>query len=94
MMDAPKTKAGGGNRPAFPYSREHSHRTRDAANDQPSADVFVGRTMRSLRHFAELRLQDAKPARCLVELGRAADALSSAVWAMEYEVGLCARGER
>jgi hypothetical protein len=93
-MDARKTKAGGGNRPAFRYSNEQLHATPDAANDQPGADVFVGRTMRSLRRFAELRLQDAKPARCLVELGRAADALSSAVWAMEYEAGLCARGER
>lgn len=93
-MDPIKKKAGGGNRPAFQYSNERNHPTPVAANDQPSADVFAGRTMRSLRRFAELRLQDAKPARCLAELARATDALSSAVWAMEYEAGLYARGER
>jgi hypothetical protein len=59
----------------------------DAANAQPAADVFVGRAVRALRRVVELRLQDAKPARCLSELARAIDALSSAQWALEYEAG-------
>jgi hypothetical protein len=68
--------------------------TGNAANQQPAADVFVGTAMRALRKFADLRLQDARPMRCLSELARATEALSSATWAVEYEVGLRDRGER
>ena len=68
--------------------------TRNAANEQAAADVFVGTVMRSCRRFMELRLQNAKPSRCLHELARAADALSSAKWGIEYEAGLRKRGER
>jgi hypothetical protein len=68
--------------------------TANAANDQPAADVFVGRALRALRRVVELRLQDAGPRRCLAELDRATDAITSARWAFEYEVGLRARGER
>ena len=68
--------------------------TGNAANEQPAPDVLVGSAMRSLRRFVELRLLDAKPPRCLHELARAADAVSSATWAIEYEAGLRKRGER
>jgi hypothetical protein len=70
------------------------HSTANAANDQPAADVFVGRALRALRRIVELRLQDAEPRRCLAELNRATDAVTSARWAFEYEAGLRARGER
>ena len=66
----------------------------NAANTQLAAEVFVGTMMRTLRRFAELRLQDARPSRCLRELAVATDALSSAVWAVEYEAGLRRAGER
>jgi len=87
-------------RPTLPTSETalgttHSpHRTYRAANDQPAADVFVGRSMRAHRRFVELRLQDAHPSQCLRELARATDALASATWAIEYEAGLRDRGER
>lgn len=55
-----------------------------AATSQAAADALVGNTMRSLRRFADLRVHDARPARCLAELAKATDALSSAVWAVEY----------
>jgi hypothetical protein len=66
----------------------------NAANDQPAADVFVGRALRALRRIVELRLQDAELRRCLVELDRATDAITSARWAFEFEAGLRAQGER
>ena len=66
----------------------------NAANTQLAADVCVGNSMRALRKFIELRLQDARPSRCLKELALATDALSSAVWAVEFEAGLRDRGER
>ena len=93
-MDAIKTKAGGGGQPAFPCNNAKSNLTVDAANDQASADVFAGTAMRCLRRFIVLRLRDAKLSRCRDELDRAADALSSAAWAIEYEAGLRNRGER
>jgi hypothetical protein len=93
-MGAIKTKAGGGGQPAFQCNNVTRDPTADAANDQAGADVFAGRAMRSLRKFAELRSQDAKPRRCLIELERAADAVGSTQWAIEYEQGLRARGER
>ena len=93
-MDALKTKAGGGGQPAFQCNNVKSSLTADAANDQAAADVFVGRALRSLRRFVEVRLRDARPSRCLLELGRATEALSSATWAVEYEAGLRDRGER
>jgi len=64
----------------------------ELADIYAAADVFVGRALRSLRRVVELRLQDAKPARCLSELGNADDALLSARWALEYEAG--DRGQR
>ena len=68
--------------------------TGNPANEQAGADVFAGTAMRSLRRFMELRLQDAQPSRCLHELARASDAVSSAIWAIEFEAGLRDRGER
>jgi hypothetical protein len=68
--------------------------TGKAANDQAAADAFVRNAMRSLRRYMELRRQDAQPRRCLHELARATDALSSATWAVEYKAGLRDRGER
>jgi len=94
MMDARKETG----RSALPTPNTAHSITRDpncipdAANAQAAADVFVGRALRSLRRVVELRLQDAKPARCLSELGRADDALLSARWALEYEAG--DRGQR
>lgn len=66
----------------------------NAANVQPAADEFAGTVLRSMRRFVELRIQKARPARCLKELATATDALSSASWAVEYEAGLRDRGER
>ena len=68
--------------------------TANAANDQPAIDVFVGRALRALRRIVELRLKDAEPRPCLTQLYRAADALESAQWGLEYEDRLRARGER
>jgi hypothetical protein len=93
-MGAIKTKAGGGNRPAFEYNNAESNRNAEAANDQAAADAFVGRALRSLRRVVEFRLEDAGPSKCLRELSRAADAVSSATWALEFDAGLRARGER
>jgi hypothetical protein len=66
----------------------------NAANDQRAADIFVGTAMRSLRRFVDLRLHDAEAKPCLKQLALATDAISSAVWAVEYEVGLRDRSER
>jgi hypothetical protein len=68
--------------------------TDNAANEQRGADALIGTALRHLRRFVALRLQGARPARCLKELACAADALSSAIWAMEHEAGLGQRGER
>jgi hypothetical protein len=46
-----------------------------AANSQAAADVFAGNVLRSMRRFVTLRLQDARPSRCLKELALATDAL-------------------
>lgn len=95
-MDARKEQG----RPTLPTSTtalditRPSKCTENAANEQTGADVLAGCALRALRRFVELRLQDAKPARCLDELARVADAVGSAKWAMEYEAGLRKRGER
>jgi hypothetical protein len=68
--------------------------TRNAANEQAAADVFAGTALQSLRRFVELRLHNAKPSRCLHVLTRAAEAISSATWAIEYQARLRDLGER
>ena len=65
-----------------------------AANEQRAADVFVGTAVRSLRRFTGLRLQDADLRYCLRQLTLAAEAVSSAMWAVEYEAGSRDRGEQ
>jgi hypothetical protein len=65
-----------------------------AANAQAAIDAFVGTALRHLRRVVELRHQDKPPARCLAELRRVAEAISSTQWALEYDAALRKRGER
>jgi hypothetical protein len=69
----------------------------DAPNDahapRDAAAVFIGNTLRSLRRIVQLRMQGAPPAKALHEAKRARGSIESAVWALEYEAGLHARGE-